>query len=108
MNCIRDELVPEEELQSTKNFLTGSFACAMEQPETVARLALNTACHKLPKDYYTNYLKNVNAVTVEQLQEVARKYILPGQSYIVVVGNKPEVADKLARFAGSGQLVSST
>lgn len=102
MNRIRDELVPEEELQSTKNFLTGSFARAMEQPETVARLALNTARYKLPKDYYTNYLKDVNAVTVEQLQEVARKYILPGQSYIVVVGNKPEVADKLARFAGSG------
>ncbi|MCB0560174.1 MAG: insulinase family protein [Lewinellaceae bacterium] len=102
MNRMRDEAVSAQELQSTKNYITGFFARAMERPETVARLALNTARYKLPKDYYANYLKNVNAVTAEQLQEAARKYILPGQAYIVVVGNKAEVADKLGRFAGSG------
>jgi len=102
MNRLRDEAVPEKELQSTKNYITGSFAQGMERPETVARLALNTVRYKLPKDYYANYLKNVSAVTPAQLQEAARKYILPGQAYIVVVGNKAEVADKLARFAGSG------
>ena len=104
MNRLRDELVSEGELQSTKNYITGSFARAMESPETVARLALNTARYKLPKDYYANYLKNVNAVTPAQLQEAARKYILPGQAYIVAVGNKAEVADKLGRFAGSGEV----
>ncbi len=104
MNRLRDELVPEGELQSTKNYITGSFARGMERPEAVARLALNTVRYKLPTDYYANYLKNMNAVTAEQLQDVARKYILPGQAYIVVVGNKAEVAEKLAPFDGDGEL----
>lgn len=104
MNRLRDELVSKEELQSTKNYITGSFARGMERPEAVARLALNTVRYKLPKDYYANYLKNLNAVTAGQLQEVAREYILPGQAYIVVVGNKSEVADKLARFDGDGEV----
>lgn len=102
MNRLREELVPEEELQGIKNYITGNFAILMERPETVARLALNTARYRLPKDYYANYLKNVNAVTPQRLQEAARKYLLPGQAYIVVVGNKAEVADKLGRFAGDG------
>ncbi|MCB9289655.1 MAG: insulinase family protein [Lewinellaceae bacterium] len=104
MNRLREEPVPEEELQSTKNFITGTFARAMERPETVARLALNMVRYKLPKNYYADYLRNVNAVTAEQLQEVAQKYLLPGQAYIVVVGNKAEVADKLGRFSGSGEV----
>ncbi len=104
MNRIRDERAPEEELQGVKNYITGSFARGMEQPETVARLALNTARYKLPRDYYANYLKNVSAVSAGRLQEVAGKYILPEQAYIVVVGNKAEVADKLGSFAGNGEL----
>ena len=104
MNRIRDELVAEGELQSIKNYITGSFGRGMERPETVARLALNTVRYKLPKDYYANYLKNVNKTSPAELQEVARKFILPEQAYIVVVGSKADVAEKLARFAGSEEV----
>ena len=67
---------------------------------------MNTARYKLPKDYYANYLKNVNAVTAEHYKRLPENTSFPGQYYIVVVGNKAEVADKLGRFAGSGAVIA--
>jgi len=97
INRLREELVPVEELEGIKAYLFGSFARSTERPETVARFALNTARYKLPKDYYRTYLEKVDAVTPERLMEVAKKYILTDQAHVVVVGNKDEVAEPLAR-----------
>ncbi|MCB0402710.1 MAG: insulinase family protein [Flavobacteriales bacterium] len=97
------EKVTEEELQSVKNYLTGTFAYTLQDPQTIARFAINTEKYSLPEDYYANYLKNVAAVTVEDIQEMAKKYIKPENAYIVVVGNK-EVADNLKPFAASNEV----
>ncbi len=105
MKRLREDTVSYTELQSVKNYITGSFARALERPETVARFALNTIRYKLPEDYYANYLKRMQAITPGQLMEAAREYILPGKAHILVVGNKSEVADELARFAGSGEVL---
>lgn len=104
MNRLRDEPVAEKELKSVQSYIFGSFARSLENPQTVARFALNTLRYKLPKDYYANYLKRVDATTAEELQAAARKYILPGQAHIVVVGNKGEVADQLNRFDRDGKV----
>ena len=102
MNKLRNEKVPDEELQSTKNYITGSFARALENPQTIANFALNIARYDLPKNYYTNYLKNLNAVTADDIQRVAKEYLKTQNAYIVIVGNAGEVADKLAKFNPGG------
>ncbi len=103
MEKLRTQPVSDEELQMVKNVMTGSFARNLELPETVARLALNTARYGLPKDYYTNYLANLSKVTPQDIQEAARKYLQPDKAWIVVVGNK-DIAPRLAKLAGSGQV----
>jgi zinc protease len=95
---IRTEPVPQEELQKAKNFLTGSFARSLESPQTIASFALNTQRYGLDKNYYRDYLKKVAAVTSQDLQRVAQKYVQPEQAYILVVGNADEVAPGLSRF----------
>ena len=97
LNRIRTEPVKEEELAQVKNILNGNFARALENPQTVARFALNTAKYKLPADYYENYLKNIAAITAADVQETAKKYIKPENAYIMVVGDK-KVAETLAGF----------
>jgi zinc protease len=103
---IRTEAVPQDELQKTKNSITGSFARSLESPETIASFAINTARYKLPADYYANYLKRVAAVTPEQVQQVAQKYINPEQAYVMVVGKASEVAPRLKQF-GEVEFVDS-
>jgi predicted Zn-dependent peptidase len=99
MEQLRTGLVPEKELSSVKSFIFGSFARSTERPETVARFALNIARYKLPKDYYATYLKQVEGVTPQRIQEAAQKYLLPDQAYIVVVGNAGAVAEPMQRVA---------
>ena len=98
MDRLTTEKVGDEELQNVKNYLNGRFARSLERPQTVARFALNTARYNLPSDYYATYLERLQAVTAEQVMEMAKKYLLSKNAHIVVVGNKAEVANKLKVF----------
>jgi len=95
---ISSEPVTDEELAAAKASISGSFGRSLESPQTVARFAINTARYGLPKDYYNSYVKNINAVTKEDVLSTARIYIQPGHAYVLVVGKGSEVADKLATF----------
>lgn len=99
MNRLQTEDVDPETLQNTKNYIGGSFSISMESPQRIAQMAINIEKQKLPKDYYTNYLKNLNAVSAADVKAAAQKYMNPRNMNIVVVGNKDEVANKMGRFA---------
>ncbi|GAA4435161.1 hypothetical protein GCM10023188_26940 [Pontibacter saemangeumensis] len=98
LNKIRNERVSDEELRDAKAYVMGSFGRGLENPATVAVYAINTARYGLPEDYYANYLKKVEAVTAEDVQRVAQKYIHPDKLYILAVGNAAEVSGKLQPF----------
>ncbi len=101
---IRTEPVEAQELQSIKNFMTGGFARSLESPQTIARFAYNIARYNLPADYYQVYLQKLNAVTQEDIMSMAKKYIHPDKADIIVVGNKDDVAEKLAAFDTDGEI----
>jgi len=99
MKRLDTEKVPDKELERVKNNMSGNFALSLERPQTVASFALNTARYNLPKNYYSNYLKNLSAVTPDQVLAIAKKYILPQHSNILVVGKADEVAEKIKHFS---------
>ena len=43
----------------------------------------------LPEDYLEIYRNRIQAVTVEQVQEVAAKYVVPDKAAIVIVATVP-------------------
>lgn len=98
------EPVADSTIQFVKNSMNGSFARSLESPQTIARFALNIERYGLPKDYYATYLEKLAAVNSQNILDMAKKYIKPSNAYITVVGNKEEVADKLAVFAASGKV----
>lgn len=104
LNRMINEDVTEEELQGVKNYMTGTFAYTLQNPQTIARFAINTEKYNLPADYYANYLKNVAAVTIDDVREMAKKYIKPENAIVLVVGDKATVADKLKGFAASKEV----
>lgn len=104
MNRMRNEKVTKEDLARQIAYMSGSFAIGLEDPKTVAQYAINTQRYNMPKDYYQNYLKNLSAVTVADVQNISKKYIDPNNAHIVVVGSKDEVADKLKRFDSDGKI----
>lgn len=98
LNAISSSSVTPEELKQTKNGLSGSFVFSLEDPQTVASFAINTARYNLPADFFANYLKSIDATTNADVQAIAKKFIKPGNAYIVVVGKSSEFADKLKKY----------
>ncbi len=95
---IRTEKVDPQMLADTKAGYIGQFVMDIEEPQTVARLALNTLLHKLPDNFYENYIASINAVTVEDIQRVANKYFSYDNSRIVVVGKGSDVIGPLEKL----------
>jgi len=100
---ITDSYVEDDELALTKASMSGSFARSLESTSTVARFALNIIQNELPKDYYQTYLQKLDAITKEDILEVAQKYLKPNKANIVVVGNE-EVFDRLMKFDSDGSI----
>ncbi len=95
---ITEKTITEEEVAAAKAYLTGSFGRSLENPATIANFALNTEIYDLPKDYYKNYLKNLDAVTIETLNDIAPKYIKPANAYLIIVGNTEAFKDTIGQF----------
>ncbi len=104
MERMVNEPVDEESLELVKNFMNGSFARSLESPRTIANFALNIERYGLPSDYYATYLERLAAVSADDVREVATKYLRPGNSYIIVGGNKGEVAETLEKFSATGEV----
>ena len=92
---MRNDLVSEEDLKNAKAKYVGSFVMQMEKPSTVASYALRTETQNLPEDFYENYIKNINAVTPEDIRNAAKKYFLADNARIVVVGKAADVLEGL-------------
>jgi zinc protease len=95
---IRTEKVSDEDLKNVKAGYIGKFVMQVEKPQTVARYALNIQTQKLPADFYENYIKNVNAVTTDDVLRVSQKYFLLDNTRIVVVGKGSEVISSLEKL----------
>ena len=95
---IRDSIVKPKKLEDVKSKFAGSFVMNLEDKSTIARYALNKETNDLPDDFYKNYLKKINAVTAEDVQRVAKKYIKPGNLRIVIAGKGSEVAAPLEKM----------
>ncbi len=90
--------ITQEELDLAKAMLAGSFGRSLEQPSTIANFAINTEIYNLPKDHYKNYLKRLDALTLDEVNALARKYFTAENLHITIVGNADGFADKMARF----------
>ncbi|MFT7252228.1 MAG: zinc protease [Flavobacterium sp.] len=96
---MRMDLVSDEDLRNAKAKYVGNFVMQIEKPETVAFYALNKETQNLPDDFYEKYIKNINAVTAEDIKAAANKYFLADNLRIVVVG---KAADVVPGLEGSG------
>jgi len=105
MNRLVNEPVEQEALTLVKNYLNGSFARSLENPRTIANFALNIERYNLPKDYYATYLEKLASVSVEDVSAMAKKYIHPENAWILVGGNKADVAPRLARFSEANEVL---
>ena len=92
---IRTGDVEARELDDTKSYLIGVFPAMVQTASDVAGRLLDMELYGLPLDYFDRYRENIAAVTKDDVERVAAKYIDPDRMLIVVVGNAAQIREPL-------------
>ncbi len=95
---IRTEKVTDEALNNVKAGYVGRFVMQVEKPQTIARYALNIETEGLTADFYENYIKNIQAVTADDVMRVMNKYVLADNIRILVTGKGTDVIPGLEKL----------
>jgi zinc protease len=95
---IRDEAVPQPELEEAERSRIAAFALSLERPRTLLDAWLEVRYYGLSEDYWDKYPDSIAAVTAAMVQEVAKKYVDLDHLQIVAVGDAKQVKDALAKY----------
>ena len=89
---VRDDLVTEDELETSKQNLVETFPRQFESKPQMLRVFVTDEWTKRPKDYWKTFRDKVRAVTREDLRRVAQKHLDPEKMAILVVGDWEKIA----------------
>ena len=92
------EPMGRDELQKSKDALANSLPGAFETSSSAVGSFSNVYTYDLGLDYYTRYAEQVNAVTAEQAQAVAAKYLQPSALVVVAVGDRKLIDPELRKL----------
>ena len=92
---IQRERVSEYELADAKAYLTGSFPLTIETPASIAMQVVNVLFYGLPLEQLQTFRERVSAVTVDDIQRVARDFLRPDRLSVVLVGNASAFTSQL-------------
>jgi zinc protease len=86
LNRIRDEKPTDQEVADAKTYLLGNLLLQFTTDAGIAGQLLKIDSNHLGFDYLDDYRKAVSAVTPQDVQAVARKYLDPARMVLVAAG----------------------
>lgn len=95
---VRDEKVGEAQLQEIKRSVVASLALALERPARVLSFAVTRKIYNFPEDYWDTYPAKIMAVSADDVQRVARKYLDPQTMQWVAVGDGRKIKPVLEKY----------
>jgi zinc protease len=95
---LRNEAPPAAELDGIKNNLAGIFTLQNGSRGGIIGQLSFVDLQGLDDSYLTNYVRNVLAVSPQEVQRIARDYLRPEKMAIVVVGDRKTVAEQVAPY----------
>src|SRR5437870_5305007 len=96
---IRNEPVSVDEIQNAKSYLTGVFPIRIETQDGLIDQLVSIKMFDLPGNYLQTYRDRIEAVTKEEIQNVARQYVTSDRAAIAIVGDAAEVREQVRPFA---------
>ena len=88
----------EKELKDFQNYRAGVFVLQNSSRGGIIGQLEFVDLHGLPADYLNGYVQRVYAVTPQEIQQMAKKYLQDDKATIVVVGDKKTVEDQIKEF----------
>lgn len=90
--------IDQKTLEDVKAKFLGNFILTLERPQTIANQALTKKTNQLSDSFYADYIKNINAVTVDDVLRVSKKYFRPDEAKIIVTGKLEQIAPSLEKL----------
>lgn len=96
--------VTADELALARSSVALGYPRGFETVQQVARSAAQLALHELPDSYFEEFVPRLEAVTRDEVAEVAQRYLDPARMATVVVGDIEKVGTSLGEL-GLGEAV---
>lgn len=88
----------DAELKGFQNYRAGVFILQnSSRPGIIGQLEF-VDLHGLSADYLNGYVNRIYAMTPQQIQEMAKKYLQDDKATIVIVGDKKAIAEQVKEF----------
>ena len=91
MKRIMDEPISQSELDTAKASFIETFPGQFDSAQAIAGTFLSDEYVGRPADYWKKYQERMGAVTVADIQRVARKYLDPEKLVFLIVGKWDEI-----------------
>lgn len=90
--------VPAQELEDTKRYVAGGYLISNQMQGAVANTLANYWVNGLPATFLGEYVPKIRAVDASQVQAMARRYWVPKDQSIIVVGDGKAIATQLSAY----------
>jgi predicted Zn-dependent peptidase len=88
----------QEELRGIQNYLAGTYVLQNSSRAGITNQLDYMALHGLPPGYASTYVKQVYAVTPQQVSEMAKKHVADDRALIVIVGDRKVIEEQVKGF----------
>src|SRR5216683_2468216 len=95
---MRETQMSADELRLAKDSIARSLPGRFERGTNAAGSFAELFIYDLPLDYFSTLSERINAVTVEQAQAMAQKYILPEKMIVLAVGDRAKIEEGLKKL----------
>ncbi len=104
---IRGEIpITQKELEYAKQAIIRAFPRGFETPAQIGGRLEDVVVYGLPDDYFNRYIQRVSAVSLADVNRVARQYLDPSKMAIVVVGDRKEIEAGLRSLQEIGETIT--
>jgi zinc protease len=98
LNRIRDEKVPNDELDAARRSVVARFALSLESPQQLIGYAITRKAYHFRADYWDKYPAQIAAIKADDVQRVAKKYIDPATMQVVAVGDANKIKTVMEKY----------
>ena len=98
VDALRRDGITENELDSTKNYLNGTFSIHLSTQGGIASEIVAIEMLELPKDSMETYRERVQSITLQTIRDVVQRHLVPDRMAIVAVGEAEHIQKSLEPF----------
>ena len=95
---MRDTQMTPAELLLSKDSIARSLPGRFERGTEAAGTFAELFTYDLPLDYFSALPDRINAVTIEQTQAMAKKYIQPEKTIVLAVGDRAKIEEDIKKL----------